>query len=208
MYRHMKRGFDLVGAIVMLCVFSPVMGVVALLIRIKLGSPILFKQQRPGRGEKPFYIYKFRTMAELYDTQGQPLSDERRYIKFGGIIRKLSLDELPQLVNVVKGEMSLIGPRPLLMRYSPYYSEQERLRFSVRPGITGLAQVSGRNTSSWKDRLSYDVTYVEHLSFRLDALILCKTVLKVIRQDDVVANPGRHSLPLDEYRLNKKEGQA
>ncbi|WP_156417560.1 sugar transferase [Paenibacillus etheri] len=208
MYRHMKRGFDLVGAIVMLCVFSPVMAVVALLIRIKLGSPILFKQQRPGRGEKPFFIYKFRTMAELYDTQGQPLSDERRYIKFGGIIRKLSLDELPQLVNVVKGEMSLIGPRPLLMRYSPYYSEQERLRFSVRPGITGLAQVSGRNTSSWKDRLSYDVTYVENLSFRLDALILCKTVLKVIRQDDVVANPGRHSLPLDEYRLNKKEGQA
>ncbi|KTD86002.1 hypothetical protein UQ64_17700 [Paenibacillus etheri] len=204
----MKRGFDLVGAIVMLCVFSPVMAVVALLIRIKLGSPILFKQQRPGRGEKPFFIYKFRTMAELYDTQGQPLSDERRYIKFGGIIRKLSLDELPQLVNVVKGEMSLIGPRPLLMRYSPYYSEQERLRFSVRPGITGLAQVSGRNTSSWKDRLSYDVTYVENLSFRLDALILCKTVLKVIRQDDVVANPGRHSLPLDEYRLNKKEGQA
>lgn len=208
MYRHMKRGFDLVGAIVMLCVFSPVMAVVALLIRIKLGSPILFKQQRPGRGEKPFFIYKFRTMAELYDTQGQPLSDERRYIKFGGIIRKLSLDELPQLVNVVKGEMSLIGPRPLLMRYSPYYSEQERLRFSVRPGITGLAQVSGRNTSSWKDRLSYDVTYVENLSFRLDVLILCKTVLKVIRQDDVVANPGRHSLPLDEYRLNKKEGQA
>lgn len=208
MYRHMKRGFDLVGAIVMLCIFSPVMAVVALLIRMKLGSPILFKQQRPGRGEKPFFIYKFRTMAELYDTQGQPLPDERRYIKFGGIIRKLSLDELPQLVNVVKGEMSLIGPRPLLMRYSPYYSEQERLRFSVRPGITGLAQVSGRNTSSWKDRLSYDVTYVENLSLRLDALILCKTVLKVIRQDDVVANPGRHSLPLDEYRLNKKEGQA
>ncbi|WP_339320400.1 sugar transferase [Paenibacillus sp. FSL R10-2734] len=208
MYRYMKRSFDLVGAIVMLCIFSPVLAVVALLIRMKLGSPILFKQQRPGRGEKPFFIYKFRTMAELYDTQGQLLPDERRYIKFGGIIRKLSLDELPQLVNVVKGEMSLIGPRPLLMRYSPHYSERERLRFSVRPGITGLAQVSGRNTSSWKDRLSYDVTYVENLSLRLDALILCKTVLKVIRQDDVVANPGRHSLPLDEYRLNKKEGQA
>ncbi|OMD14737.1 hypothetical protein BJP50_20405 [Paenibacillus odorifer] len=208
MYRHMKQGFDLVGAIFMLGVFSPVMAVVALLIRIKLGSPILFKQQRPGMGERPFYIYKFRTMAEMYDAQGQPLSDARRYIKFGGLIRKLSLDELPQLVNVVKGEMSLIGPRPLLIRYSPHYSERERLRFTVRPGITGLAQVSGRNTSEWKQRLSYDVTYVEKLSFRLDALILCKTVLKVIRQDDVVANPGEHSLPLDEYRMNQKEGSA
>lgn len=192
----------------MLGVFSPVMAVVALLIRIKLGSPILFKQQRPGMGERPFYIYKFRTMVEMYDAQGQPLSDARRYIKFGGLIRKLSLDELPQLVNVVKGEMSLIGPRPLLIRYSPHYSERERLRFTVRPGITGLAQVSGRNTSEWKQRLSYDVTYVEKLSFRLDALILCKTVLKVIRQDDVVANPGEHSLPLDEYRMNQKEGSA
>lgn len=203
MYRQLKRGFDIVGAIVMLCLFSPVMAVVALLVRIKLGSPILFMQQRPGLGEKPFYIYKFRTMAEMYDAEGQPLSDERRYIKFGGWIRKLSLDELPQLVNVLKGDMSLIGPRPLLIRYSPYYTERERLRFTVRPGITGLAQVSGRNISEWKERLTYDVTYVEKLSFKLDALILCKTVLKVIRQDDVVANPGQHSLPLDEYRMNQ-----
>ncbi len=184
------------------------MAVVALLIRMKLGSPILFKQQRPGRGERPFYIYKFRTMAELYDAKGQLLSDDRRYVKFGGKIRKLSLDELPQLLNVVKGEMSLIGPRPLLMRYSPYYSERERMRFTERPGITGLAQVSGRNLLPWNERLSYDITYVEKLSFRLDTLILCKTVLKVIRQDDVVANPGQHSLPLDEYRMNKKEGSA
>lgn len=203
MYRQLKRGFDIVGAFVMLCLFSPVMAVVALLVRIKLGSPILFVQQRPGLGEKPFYIYKFRTMAEMYDAEGQPLSDERRYIKFGGWIRKLSLDELPQLVNVLKGDMSLIGPRPLLIRYSPYYTERERLRFTVRPGITGLAQVSGRNISEWKERLTYDVTYVEKLSFKLDALILCKTVLKVIRQDDVVANPGQHSLPLDEYRMNQ-----
>lgn len=208
MYRYMKRGCDIVGATLMLCLLSPVMAVVALLIRMKLGSPILFKQQRPGRGERPFYIYKFRTMAELYDAEGQLLSDDRRYVKFGGKIRKLSLDELPQLLNVVKGEMSLIGPRPLLIRYSPYYSERERLRFTERPGITGLAQVSGRNLLPWKERLSYDITYVEKLSFRLDTWILCKTVLKVIRQDDVVANPGQHSLPLDEYRMNKKEGSA
>lgn len=208
MYRYMKRGCDIVGATLMLCLLIPVMAVVALLIRMKLGSPILFKQQRPGRGERPFYIYKFRTMAELYDAKGQLLSDDRRYVKFGGKIRKLSLDELPQLLNVVKGEMSLIGPRPLLMRYSPYYSERERMRFTERPGITGLAQVSGRNLLPWNERLSYDITYVEKLSFRLDTLILCKTVLKVIRQDDVVANPGQHSLPLDEYRMNKKEGSA
>lgn len=208
MYRYLKRGFDIVGASFMLILFSPIMAVVALLIRLKLGSPILFKQQRPGREEKPFHIYKFRTMAELYDTQGQLLPDEARYIEFGGWIRKLSLDELPQFINVLKGDMSLIGPRPLLLRYSPYYSEKERQRFTVRPGITGLAQVSGRNTSTWKDRLSHDVTYVETLSFKLDAQILCLTILKVVRQDDVVANPGRHSLPLDEYRLNKKEGQA
>lgn len=208
MYRYMKRGCDIVGATVLLCLLSPVMAVVALLIRLKLGSPILFKQQRPGRGEKPFYIYKFRTMAELYDAQGQLLPDDRRYVKFGGVIRKLSLDELPQLVNVIKGEMSLIGPRPLLVRYSPYYSDQERLRFTVRPGITGLAQVSGRNLLSWKERLMYDITYVEKLSFRLDMMILFKTVLKVIRQDDVVANPGQHSQPLDTYRQYKKEGSA
>lgn len=208
MYRYMKRGCDIVGATLMLCLFSPVMALVSLLIWMKLGSPILFKQKRPGRGEKPFYIYKFRTMAELYDTEGQLLSDDRRFVKFGGKIRRLSLDELPQLVNVVKGEMSLIGPRPLLMRYSPYYSEREKLRFTERPGITGLAQVSGRNLLPWKERLSYDVTYVEKLSLRLDTLILCKTVLKVIRQDDIVENPGLHSLPLDEYRMNKKEGSA
>lgn len=208
MYRFMKRVCDIVGATVMLCLLSPVMAVVALLIRIKLGSPILFKQQRPGRGEKPFNIYKFRTMAELYDAQGQLLSDDLRYTKFGGMIRKLSLDELPQLVNVIKGEMSLIGPRPLLIRYSPYYSEREKLRFTVRPGITGLAQVSGRNLLTWKERLSYDITYVENLSFKLDTLILCKTVLKVLKQEDVVANPGQHNLPLDAYRLNKKEGSA
>lgn len=208
MYRQVKRGFDIAGAVLMLVLFSPVMAIVALLIRVKLGSPVLFKQQRPGKGERPFYIYKFRTMAELYDAEGQPLSDDKRYVKFGGFIRKLSLDELPQLVNVLKGEMSLIGPRPLLMRYSPYYSEQERQRFTVRPGITGLAQVSGRNNSEWKERLTYDVTYVEKLSLKMDALILCKTVLKVIRQDGVVANPSQHSLPLDEYRMNKQEGSA
>ncbi|WMT42374.1 sugar transferase [Paenibacillus sp. D2_2] len=208
MYRYVKRGFDIVGAAIMLCLLAPVMGVVALLIRMKLGSPIMFKQQRPGRGEKSFSIYKFRTMAEIYDAQGQLLPDDRRYVQFGNLIRKLSLDELPQLVNVLKGEMSLIGPRPLLVDYSPYYSERERIRFTVRPGITGLAQVSGRNLISWNERLSYDITYVENLSFRLDTLILCKTVLKVIRQEDVIANPGQHNLPLDAYRLNNREESA
>ncbi|MDF2667705.1 MAG: hypothetical protein K0R67_11 [Paenibacillus sp.] len=201
MYRMLKRSCDIVGAIILLCIFSPVMAVVALLIRIKLGSPILFKQQRPGLAERPFEIYKFRTMAVLYGPDGELLSDECRYSKFGGVIRRLSLDELPQFLNVLKGDMSLIGPRPLLMRYTPYYSERERLRFTVRPGVTGLAQVSGRNKLSWNDRLSLDVTYVEQLSFQQDFRILWKTVQKVVRQEDVVENPSLHDLPLDAHRL-------
>lgn len=208
MYRYIKRAFDLTWAILMLILLSPLMAVVALLIRIKLGGPIIFRQQRPGLGEKPFYIYKFRTMADLYDADGQLLPDELRYDHFGGWIRKLSLDELPQLFNIVKGEMSLIGPRPLLMRYSPYYSETERLRFSVRPGMTGLAQISGRNLISWNDRLNYDVYYARNLSFKLDVMIFFKTIHKVIKQEDVIENPGEQSLPLDSYRLQNKGESA
>lgn len=208
MYPYWKRSCDIVGASILLILFAPVMAVVALLIRVKLGSPVLFKQQRPGRGERPFYIYKFRTMADLYDANGQLLPDDKRYVSFGGAIRRLSLDELPQLINVLKGEMSLIGPRPLLMRYSPYYFEQEKLRFTVRPGVTGLAQISGRNRLSWNERLAFDIAYVEQLSFRQDVRILCKTVLKVIRREDIIANPGHHELPLDAHRLQTKEGSA
>ncbi len=208
MYRMLKRSFDCAGAAILLGLFAPLMAVVALLIRVKLGSPILFKQQRPGLSERPFEIYKFRTMANLYGPDGQLLPDERRYNKFGGVIRRLSLDELPQFINVLKGEMSLIGPRPLLMRYKPYYSDRERLRFSVRPGVTGLAQVSGRNRLSWNERLSLDVAYVEQLSFRQDVRILWKTVRKVIRQEDVVENPSLHDLPLDAHRLKAREGSV
>lgn len=208
MYRYMKRLFDLTWALMMLCLLAPLMAVIALLVRIKLGSPVIFKQQRPGLGEKPFYIYKFRTMADSYDTEGQLLPDELRYDHFGGWIRKLSLDELPQLFNIVRGEMSLIGPRPLLMRYGPYYSETERVRFSVRPGMTGLAQVSGRNLISWNDRLNYDVYYARNLSLKLDLVIFFKTILKVIKQADVVETPGQQSLPLDAYRLQNKGESA
>lgn len=208
MYGYWKRGFDIVGAALLLLVFSPVMAVVAFVIRIKLGREVLFCQLRPGLHEKPFRIYKFRTMANLYDAAGELLPDDKRYIPFGGWIRRLSLDELPQLLNVLKGDMSLIGPRPLLMRYGPYYSEREKLRFTVRPGMTGLAQVSGRNRLGWNERLACDIAYVEGLGLRQDLAILGRTVLKVLRQDGVVANPGEQDPPLDAHRMAGKEGSA
>ncbi|WP_127583431.1 sugar transferase [Paenibacillus koleovorans] len=206
MYEFWKRGFDIAGAIILLIGIAPIMATVALLTVIKLGRPVLFKQLRPGLHEKPFWIYKFRTMANLYDANGELLPDGMRFTAFGGMIRKLSLDELPQLFNVLKGEMSLIGPRPLLPHYSPYYSVREKLRFTVRPGMTGLAQISGRNHLSWNERLAFDIAYVEKLGWRLDFFIFGKTLLKVLRQEDVVANPAHHDLPLDRYREWMKEG--
>ncbi|MDB5056406.1 MAG: hypothetical protein JWM44_4456 [Bacilli bacterium] len=202
MYRMMKRGLDLLGSIMLFSFFVPVILLTALFIRIKLGSPILFRQQRPGRYGRPFIIYKFRTMADLYDETGQLLPDEARISTWGNWIRRWSLDELLQLLNVIKGDMSLIGPRPLLMRYLPYYNERESLRFRVRPGITGLAQISGRNHLSWDDRLELDAQYVETLSFKQDAVILWNTFFKVIKQEDIVENPSLHEPPLDICRVN------
>jgi lipopolysaccharide/colanic/teichoic acid biosynthesis glycosyltransferase len=202
MYRMMKRGLDLLGSIMLFSFFVPVILLTALFIRIKLGSPILFRQQRPGRYGRPFIIYKFRTMADLYDETGQLLPDEARISTWGNWIRRWSLDELLQLLNVIKGDMSLIGPRPLLMRYLPYYNERESLRFQVRPGITGLAQISGRNHLSWDDRLELDAQYVETLSFKQDAGILWNTFFKVIKQEDVMENPSLHEPPLDICRSN------
>lgn len=202
MYRMMKRGLDLLGSIMLFSFFVPVILLTALFIRIKLGSPILFRQQRPGRYGRPFIIYKFRTMADLYDETGQLLPDEARISTWGNWIRRWSLDELLQLLNVIKGDMSLIGPRPLLMRYLPYYNERESLRFQVRPGITGLAQISGRNHLSWDDRLELDAQYVETLSFKQDAVILWNTFFKVIKQEDIVENPSLHEPPLDICRVN------
>ena len=160
-----KRCLDVILASVALFILSPLMLVLAVLIRIKLGSPVIFKQDRPGMNERIFKVYKFRTMIDKRDKEGRLLSDEQRLTKFGRILRATSLDELPELVNIVKGDMSIVGPRPLLVRYLPYYRMEEKIRHSVRPGLTGLAQINGRNNLGWDERLSFDVKYVKNITF-------------------------------------------
>ena len=181
----MKRIFDFLTALLALIVLSPVIFLVALIVHVRLGSPILFRQQRPGLNGLPFEIYKFRTMLTLFDDAGELLPDSIRLTKLGVFLRKYSLDELPQLLNVVKGELSLVGPRPLLMEYLPLYSAEQYKRHNVRPGITGWAQVNGRNAISWEKKFEYDVWYAEKQSFRLDLKILMLTVLRVIKSDGV-----------------------
>lgn len=181
----MKRFFDIAVSGTALVILSPVMLTSAIMIKKKLGSPVLFKQTRPGKDAKPFEIYKFRTMTDERDDQGELLPDELRLTEFGRTLRKLSIDELPQLINVLKGDISLVGPRPLLMQYLPLYNEHQRRRMEVRPGITGWAQVNGRNNISWEEKFDLDVWYVEHQSFILDIYIIILTILKVFKQSDI-----------------------
>lgn len=181
----MKRLFDFIASLVAIIVFLPLIVVVALLIRWKIGLPIIFKQMRPGLNEKPIFVYKFRTMTDQCDETGHLLPSEQRLTSFGRFLRKLSLDELPQLWNVLKGDMSLIGPRPLLMEYLPFYDERQSKRHLVRPGITGWAQVNGRNLLSWEEKFEFDVWYVENQTFWLDIKILYLTLLKVLKSEGV-----------------------
>lgn len=186
MYKaFVKRALDLLVAVPLLLLFSAVMLVVAVLVRWKLGSPVLFTQQRPGLHGKPFMLYKFRTMRSDVDEAGQPLPDSMRMTPFGSFLRKYSLDELPQLINVIKGDLSLVGPRPLLMEYLPLYTEEQSKRHDVRPGITGWAQINGRNELTWEDKFKLDVWYVEHQSLLLDARIMARTCLKVLKPEGV-----------------------
>jgi sugar transferase EpsL len=181
----MKRAFDLICSAMLLCVLWPLIVIVAILIRIKIGSPVVFKQLRPGIKGRPFNIYKFRTMTDDRDEDGNLLPDEFRLTPFGKLVRKLSLDELPQLINVVKGELSLVGPRPLLMEYLPLYSLEQARRLEVKPGITGWAQVNGRNAISWEEKFKLDIWYVDNQSFWLDLKILWLTLQKVISAEGV-----------------------
>lgn len=181
----LKRGFDFMVAAVLLLVFSPCILIVAVLVRRKLGSPVVFRQQRPGLHGKPFEVYKFRTMTDGVDAFGQPLPDAVRLTPFGQLLRKYSLDELLQLVNVLKGELSLVGPRPLLMEYISLYTEEQARRHEVRPGITGWAQVNGRNALSWEEKFRLDVWYVENRSLWLDLKILLLTIKKVVRPEGI-----------------------
>lgn len=195
-----KRSFDVIAALTCLLVLSPLLLAVAVAVRLTMGRPILFTQIRPGYLEKPFTIVKFRTMRDAVDSCGEQLPDGKRLHAFGTFLRKSSLDELPELWNVLKGDMSLVGPRPLLMRYLPYYTDEERVRFTVRPGITGWAQVNGRNEASWTNRLRSDVWYVENQSFWLDIRILFMTIAKVLTGDQVVVDARSRMLNLDEER--------
>lgn len=188
MYKNcIKRWFDFLLSLCGIIVLSPVLAVLCVLVRVKLGSPVFFRQERPGKNERTFTLCKFRTMTDQRDEQGKLLPDAVRLTKFGKFLRASSLDELPELFNILKGDMSIIGPRPLLVSYLPYYSEREKLRHSVRPGLTGLAQVSGRNFIDWDSRLDKDIEYVENLSFGMDLKVLWMTVQTVLGHSDEVA---------------------
>lgn len=181
----MKRVFDFICSLIGLIILSPILLIVAILIRLKLGSPVVFTQQRPGKKGKPFNIYKFRSMTNEKDEQGNILPNHLRTTKFGKLLRKLSLDELPQLFNVLKGDISLVGPRPLLMDYLELYSTEQSRRHNLRPGITGWAQVNGRNAISWEEKFEHDVWYVDNQSFLLDMKILLLTIKKVSKSEGI-----------------------
>lgn len=183
--KFIKRPLDVICALLALIVFCWLYAIIAILVRIKLGSPVLFKQDRPGKDEKIFKLYKFRTMTDERDENGELMPDSVRLTKFGKFLRKTSLDELPEAVNILKGDMSVVGPRPLLVKYLPYYTEEENHRHDVRPGLTGWAQVNGRNFLSWGEIFTLDLVYVNHVSFRLDVKILFETIKKVFLQEDV-----------------------
>jgi len=180
-----KRIIDIFLSLVFILLFWWLYFIVAILVRVKLGSPIIFKQQRPGLNEKIFTMYKFRTMTDEKDKDGNLLPDKDRLTRFGKFLRSTSLDEIPELLNVLKGEMSLVGPRPLLVEYLSKYTKEEKRRHEVRPGITGFAQVNGRNNTTWDERFKNDIYYVKNTSFLLDLKIIVKTLLKVVKRSDI-----------------------
>lgn len=183
--KRIKRCLDIVLSLCGIIVLSPVLLVLFILVRVKLGSPVLFKQERPGKGEKIFTLCKFRTMTDARDEKGELLPDEVRLTKFGRLLRATSLDELPELFNILKGDMSVIGPRPLLVRYLPRYNSFQQRRHEVRPGLTGLAQVNGRNALTWEEKFEYDVRYVDNLTFAMDVRIFFATVRAVLKHEGI-----------------------
>lgn len=183
--KFFKRPLDIIFALLALVILSPILLVVAILVRIKLGSPIIFKQERPGKDEKIFKLYKFRTMTDAKDKKGKLLPDEKRLTKFGKLLRSTSLDELPELFNILKGDMSFIGPRPLLVEYIPYYTKSEKHRHDVRPGLTGLAQANGRNLVAWDKRLKLDVQYANRVTLLRDVSIIFSTITIVFKRSGI-----------------------
>lgn len=201
--KYFKRPMDIILSLIAVILLSPVFLIIAILVKIKLGSPVIFKQERPGLNEEVFTLYKFRTMTDERDGNGELLPDSERLTRFGMILRSTSLDELPELFNILKGDMSIVGPRPLSVLYLPYYNEKEKIRHSVRPGLTGLAQINGRNAINWEERFSYDIKYVENISFKLDILIILKTILKVFRREDITIRGTTEVIDFHIYRQNQ-----
>lgn len=204
MYKYIKRFLDCILALCLLIGAWPFMIIAAILIRIDLGSPIIFKQQRIGKNNEVFTIYKFRTMRDDMDKNGNDLPDSERLTKLGKLFRKMSVDELPQLFNILKGDMSFIGPRPLVPQYLPYYNEEEIRRHDVTPGISGLAQINGRNGLNWEERFKLDVEYVDNMSFKLDLKIFFKTIEKVLGAKDVGVRGTGVVMDFDKFRIDQK----
>lgn len=199
--RFIKRPMDFALSLFALIVLSPVLLVVAILVRIKLGSPVLFTQARPGLNEKIFRLYKFRTMTNQKDGKGNLLSDDMRLTKFGKFLRSTSLDELPSLINILKGDLSIVGPRPLLVKYLPLYDDFQKRRHEVRPGLTGLAQVSGRNAISWEQKFTNDIKYIDNLTMLEDIKIIFLTMKKVFFREGISSS---NSVTMEEFRGTKK----
>lgn len=206
MYRKfIKRFLDIVLSLLALILLSPIILILFILVRIKLGKPAIFKQERPGKNEKIFTLYKFRTMTDEKDEEGNLLPDEKRLTKFGKTLRSTSLDELPELVNILRGDMSIVGPRPLAVVYLPYYNEQEKHRHDVRPGLTGLAQINGRNTLIWEEKFKYDLQYVNNISFINDCKIILKTIKKVFKEEGIETRGTGTNIDFDVYRQKQLE---
>lgn len=202
-YEHyIKRPMDIILSLIAIIGLAPVLLLVAVLVRKKLGKPVIFTQERPGLNEKIFNLYKFRTMTDERDANGELLPDEVRLTSFGKFLRSTSLDELPELFNILKGDMSVVGPRPLLVKYLPFYTKEERKRHDVRPGLTGLAQINGRNNITWNDKLAQDVKYVSNISFFNDIKIIFQTFFKVIVMEDVIPDAGYSIIDFDVERKN------
>jgi len=204
MYKnYLKRVMDFVLSLMAIVVLSPVLLVVAILVRVKLGTPVLFTQERPGKDEKIFKLYKFRTMTDEKDENGQLLPDKMRLTKFGKTLRSTSLDELPELFNILKGDMSIVGPRPLLVQYLPRYNAEQKRRHEVRPGLSGLAQVNGRNAISWEDKFKYDVEYVDNVTFWGDWKIIFQTIWNVVKRDGISSET---SVTMEEFMGSEMKG--